>query len=623
MICARLDGLPLAIELAAARTKMLPPAGILSRLERRFALLTGGARDLPDRQQTLQNAVAWSYELLAEDEKKLYRRLSVFRGGWTIEAAEAVAGNPATGELDADVFEGLSALVDHNIVRPIEQPDGEPRFTMLETIREYGLERLDETGEAAEARERHARYYVELAGQAESELTGANQQSWLERLEREHDNLRAVLAWSLATDGQLDPGMRVATSIWRFWSWHGHLREGRQWLQQFLDRYEQGADVPATLQLKALNAAGVLDLFFGDLEQSAALHQACLALARELDDEEHIAKSLGNLGVVAHKLGSYDDAARWHGEVLALAERRNDRWTCSLALHNLGVTLVALSDYPQAARRAHESLALSKQLGNESNAAKALMNLGQIALLQGEYVQAEQHVGDSLGRSRQLGNSLDIADALWLQAEIAKRQTEHAQAAALFRESLVLFHQQGAVDSVARALEGLGQTMLQQGTPLRATVLLGAAEALRERTQSPLLPPYVPDHEQAMTLLRRTLGAQNFESHWASGHGMPLDEMLALALSDEPEVPVALPADARADGAAAERPSDAAARHGITARELEVIGLLVQGLSNQEIADRLFITRRTATTHVSNILNKLGFDSRTAIVAWAVRGGVE
>jgi predicted ATPase/DNA-binding CsgD family transcriptional regulator len=618
-ICTRLDGLPLAIELAAARTKMLPPAAILSRLEHRFALLTGGARDLPDRQQTLWNAVAWSYDLLSEDERKLYRRLSVFRGGWTIEAAEGVAGNPSTGELEGDVFEGLSALVDHNIVRPDERSADEPRFTMLETIREYGLERLHESGEAAEARERHARYFMELGVQAESELTGANQPLWLERLEREHDNLRSALAWSLAEPAGLEIGMRLATSIWRFWSWHGHLREGRHWLQQFLDLCDQpGIDVPKLLQARALNGTGVLDVITGNLERARTLHEACLALARDLDDEEHIGKSLGNLGLVAHKLGRFDEAARWHEEVLALAGRRGDRWTQSLALHNLGVALFSLGDWQAAERRSQESLTLSKELGNASNVAKALMNLTQVAFLQDRYEEAERYLSDSLARSRQLGNTFDIADGLWLQGELAKRRGDFPQAAALFRESINLFHEQGALDSVSRGLECLGQVMCRAGVYSRAVQLMGAADALSERTKSPLPPPYVADHEQAMSALREAFGNQGFESRWTAARRMSLDEALKLALAEEPIEPEKVVAEEPV-----EQPSpDAAARYGITARELEVIGLLVQGLTNQEIADRLFITRRTATTHVSNILNKLGLDSRTAVVAWAVREGV-
>ncbi len=622
LICTRLDGLPLAIELAAARTRMLPPPAILGRLERRFSLLTGGARDLPDRQQTLRNAVAWSYDLLTDDEQKLYRRLSIFRGGWTIEGAEHVAGTPLTGEVEIDVFEGLSALIDHNIVRPEDQHD-EPRFTMLETIREYGFERLEEAGEAAEAGERHAGYYARLAEQAETDLTGANQQLWLERLEGEHNNLRLALTWSLADPARTELGMQIATRIWRFWSWHGHLREGRQWFQQLLDRAnEPGVDVLPLLLAKALNAAGVLDLVVGNLDQSAELHEQCLELARELADQEHIAKSLGNLGVVAHKLGRYDDATKWTEEVLALARERDDQWTMSLALHNLGVNLFALSEWDQAAERSQESLALSKRLGNESNVAKALMNLTQIAILQGVDVQAEELVGESLERSRQLGNKLDIADGLWFQAEIARRRDDLDAALSLFRESLKLFHEQGALDSVSRALEGLGQVACHRGAPLTATRLLGAAETLRERTKSPLLPPYRADHESAVASLRSFLDDDDFDAAWSAGAGLPLEDALQLAATDSAEAIVEIPQLQAGTAERSAEPPDAAERWGITPREMDVIELLVEGRTNQEIADQLFITRRTATTHVSNILNKLGLDSRTAIVAWAVREGV-
>ncbi len=356
-ICRRLDGLPLAIELAAARSKLLSPPALLVRLDSRLALLTGGARDLPARQQTLRATIDWSYRLLDADEQRLVAQLAVFAGGWTLEAAEAICNTE--GDLPIDVLDGLQSLLDKHLLQQDEGVNSEPRFTMLETIWEYARERLAESGEEEALRRRHAVYYLALAEAAEPALTGLQQAEWLERLDTEHANLRAVLHWA-EERGKAELGLRLGGVLGRFWLYRGYLSEGRQWLAGALAQGHQG---PTALQAKALRVAGRLALDQGDYAQATALSEESLALSRELGDKRSIAASLRNLGVVARLQGDYGQARALHEESLALFRELGHKVGIAEDLERLAAVARSQGQAARAARLWGAAEALREALG--------------------------------------------------------------------------------------------------------------------------------------------------------------------------------------------------------------------------------------------------------------------
>jgi non-specific serine/threonine protein kinase len=563
-VCARLDGLPLAIELAAARIKLLPPQALLSRLSNRLQLLTGGARDRPARQQTLRGTIDWSYSLLDGGEQVLFRRLAVFVGGCTVEAAEAVC--TPDGRPGLDVLEGLGSLVDKSLLQQGTGPDSQPRFRMLETIREYALERLVGSGERDEIHRRHAEHYLVLAEAAEPELRGQHQALWLERLSREHDNLRGALGWALDR-GDAELALRLSGPLWRFWEIR-HPSEGQRWLERAL---ADSAGVAAAVRAKALNAAGNLAMRRFDDEQAAALHTACLALRRELGDQRGVAASLSNLGVVLWHQGKPAAARTLYEESLAAWRELGDAWSVAVLLNNLANALVDLGDTGAAGAMYDESLGLFRELGDRAYVAGVLNNLGKWAREQGDY----------------------------------------ARAAALSRESLVLRWELGDRPGVAVSLDNLAVVAQRRGQGQRAARLWGAAEVLREVLGFPLPPEDRAVHQRAVAAARAQLGEEACATAWAEGRALPLEQAIADALA--PEAPPA----ARTGGAAAARPAGP-----LTRREHEVAVLLAQGLTNRQIAQELVISESTAGIHVEHILAKLGFHSRAQVAAWVAEQGL-
>ncbi len=375
-ICVRLDGLPLAIELAAARTKLLPPQAMLARLSNRLKLLTGGARDLTARQQTLRGAIDWSYDLLEEAEKRLLARLGVFNGGWMLEAAEAVCeigmgGKTAT----VDVLDGIGSLLDKSLIRQQENnfdSGGEPRFVMLETIREYALERLTEFGETEAARASHANYYLELAEQAEKELRGPQQVAALKLLETEHDNLRTALSWAIEAGEQGQAiALRLVGTLWRFWVMNSYLSEGQRWLDSVLAK----SGGPTIERAKALTGAGNLAWVLGNYERATALLNTSLTLRRELDDKPGIASVVQNLGNVALEQGDYDKATAHYQESLTLRRELGDKAEIAVALQSLGNLALEQDEYAQAITLYEESLALFRELDSKSGMIAVQQNL--------------------------------------------------------------------------------------------------------------------------------------------------------------------------------------------------------------------------------------------------------
>ena len=321
-ICVRLDGLPLAIELAAARIKLLPPAAMLKRMESSLKVLTGGARDLPARQQTMRGAIAWSYDLLDDEEKKLFNRLSVFLGGCGLEEAESVCNSK--GDLDLDILDGVTSLVDKSLLRHKADRETEGRFSMLQTIREFGLGQLGESGELDALRGQHLTFFLELAEEAESELTGASQASWFSRLEKEHDNFRSAIIHSRES-GRLEDGLRLAGGLWRFWEVRGHVGEGRAVLDQLI-QVPGAIDVEANVRAKALNGAGVLAGNQGDHARQSAILQESRMLYEELGDKSGIAQSINNLGSIAYSQGDYAQAQVFYTESLEIRRAISDSW---------------------------------------------------------------------------------------------------------------------------------------------------------------------------------------------------------------------------------------------------------------------------------------------------------
>jgi len=501
-VCRRLDGLPLAIELAAARVTLLPPAALLGRLERRLGLLKGGPRDSPLRQQTLRATIDWSYTLLSEWEQALVRRLSVFSGGCTLEAAEAVA--PAAGTADGDVWSGVELLVDHSLLQAVEQPDGEPRFRMLETIREYGLEQLAASEEEEATRRAHAAYYLELAEAAKPQLFGPEQVRWLESLERDHDNLRAALvgareralmqdqersldvappgtagilpasacrqdAGGPRGDGPLQSnpsgitlGVRLAGALWRFWYIRCHLAEGRGWLQEFTTLPARSGTAPPE-RADALVGLAVIAYAQTDYDQAAAAAEESVALTRALDDRPNLALSLNILGGVARYRSDFARAATLGEECVALTRSIGDRWFLALSLSNLADVARFQGAYVRATALCEESLVLARALGDQWGIAQALLTLGRIARDCGESEGATALLHESLAIVRALGHTRDIALALAGLGDVARAQGDVDRAVSLCEESLALLRPLGDKIRIADVLTALGHARHAQG----------------------------------------------------------------------------------------------------------------------------------------------------------------
>lgn len=463
-VCFRLDGIPLAIELAAARVRSLSAEEISRRLDHRFRLLTGGSRDTLPRQQTLRALIDWSYDLLTEPEKALLRRLSVFAGGWTLSAAEAVCADEPVE--DWEVLDLLTALVDKSLV--VAEPAGDgTRYRLSETVRQYSGDRLAESGEAMGGRA--AACFLALAEEAAPQLTGPDQAAWFSRLEAEHDNLRASLAWKeQSADGRED-SLRLAAALWRFWFVRGHLSEGRLWLDRALAAASGGEASAAWA--KALQGAGNLAWSQGDYGGARALHEECLALFRQLGDQKGIASALGNLGLVASHQGDFAWAQTLHEECLALSRQSGEQQSIASALGNLGWVAQCQSDFAAARALYEECLTLFRHQGDQKGIANVLGNLGLVALYQGDHAGASALYEESLTLSRQLRDQKGIANALCNLGSMALYQGDYWGARALHDESLTLFRGLGDQQGIANALSNLGWVAQGQGDFAEAQAL--------------------------------------------------------------------------------------------------------------------------------------------------------
>jgi predicted ATPase/DNA-binding CsgD family transcriptional regulator len=567
-ICTRLDGLPLAIELAAARIKMLSPQALASRLTGRLQLLTSGPRDAPQRQQTLRQTIGWSFDLLTPYEQILFRRLAVFAGGASLDAAEAVAGHGAPFS-QLDILDGIAALVDQSLLVRDESPDGEPRFRMLETIREFALEGLEAAGEEEAIRDAHAAFFI-----AQAELTAVNEYGPDEtprvmRLEPDLDNVRAALHW-LLTGREFDSprahlGLRLAGAMVRFWDMRGYLREERGWLAQALAMVP---DEPTPERGTALTALGVNSWFLNQIDDSALWTQQALDIWRVLDDRKAIVRSLWFLGLVAAKRQDIDWLQRLHEESAPLTP-------------SLDITL--WKAVPEAL-------------------------LGMAALARGDGQVAMELFTENLKYHEQHRYYWPRAWVLGIMGEAAMLMDDRGRSLELFQASLAQFNDTGDLYAVLDGLIAVAVHMIAYGDGQDATPLLSVVERLRASIGHRTTWTQVSE-EEAVRMAKSAIGEIEFAEARKRSETMQLPEAVALALAYIPGT--------------APKPAEGAGNdYGLSPRELEVLRCLTEGMGNQEIGEQLFISTRTAGTHVSNILAKLGVHSRAAAVAVALNDGL-
>jgi predicted ATPase/Tfp pilus assembly protein PilF len=515
-ICHRLDGIPLAIELAAVRVKALPVDKILSRLSDRFQLLTGGNRTALPRQQTLRAAVDWSYDLLIPKERVLLNRVTVFAGGFTLEAAEGVCPN---GDIqDSEVLDLVSALVDKSLIVPEETEDG-GRYRLLETIRDYGGEKLRESGEAEALGERHGSYFVTFAEVAEPELRGPDQSLWLKRIEQEHDNVRLALR-ACVKRGDGPVALRLAGALWRFWYVRGYWEEGRKRLAEVSAMPDASARTPE--RAKALHGAAVLARVQGDFAAALTLLNESLEIAREQGAPAAIADALFALGNVANQQEDLVGARGYYEQALALRREMNDRPGIALTSHGLGVVAYAMGD-PAAARALYEeAIAIQRERGNLRSEAAGLNGLGDVALYQGDLAAAREYQNRSLAIQRELGDKSGIAFSLRLLGRIAVREGDVASARGLLTESLEIFQDVGDTGGVADAIEAMAELSAAAGDAERALRLAGAAAAHREAIHVPLAGPDREQLERSLAAAREKLGGEA-DRIFSAGRALGLD----------------------------------------------------------------------------------------------------
>ncbi len=518
-ICQLLDGIPLAIELAASRVRALPVERIAQRLEHHFDLLSHGAfRALP-RQKTLRATIDWSYNLLDEPERTLLRGLAVFAGGWSLEAAEAVCAGERIE--DWQVLDLLTQLVDESLVIYQEQA-GRERYRLLETVRKYALDKLEAAGEADQVRSRHLEYFLGLAEEAESKLRGPEQADWLKRLESEHDNLRAALKWPVHSEMRL----RLASALWRFWATHGYFSEGRSWLEGALSRSE---GISESVRAKALNGAGVLATRQADHATARSLLEQSLAIRRQLEDIRGVAEALNNLGIVLRDQGDYAAAQACYEESLAKCRTQDDKWMLAAVLNNMGSLALDQHEYTQARSCYEESLAFYKELGDTVNIASTSNNLAVITFGLGDYAQARRFFQQSLASFRELGNRWAEAITLTNLASAVMKLDEPCAAESLLQENKRIRYSGGEKSGMAYPLMGLANVAEIQKDYPRAVQLLAAAETVRDTFGVVLSPSQWAEYIQEWEALRAKLTEEDFKTSWERGKAMTLEEILSLA----------------------------------------------------------------------------------------------
>jgi DNA-binding CsgD family transcriptional regulator/tetratricopeptide (TPR) repeat protein len=612
-----------------------------------LTVLTGGARDLPPRQRTLRSTIDWSYTLLEPDEQQVFRQFAVFVGGCTLEAADAVCN--ASGDLGSDVLDVLASLVDKSLVRQHEGPDGDLRFVMLETLREYGWECSTAQGEIETLQRHHADFFLRLAEQADPKLQGREQAVWLKRLETEHDNLRAALRWAI-NRRETELACRLVDALYWFWVRRSYLSEGRRWFAEVL---ALASDAQSTRwHAQALYGAGGLAWLQGDYVAAWAFAADSVALWRGLEDKRRLAYALKVLGLAARLRGDLS-AARAHGmESVALFRELEDRWGLAFALFCLGLAVSQSGDHGLAGFLYDESVALYRQIGAPWGIAMPLNGLGLVAYHQGNYAHARSRLEEgltmlrdvedtrsiafwlntlgnvvrcqgnieratalyteSLALYRELGNDHGIADALHNLACVAQMQGDAERATALYTESLALYRESGSKIGMAICLAGLAAIAGARGKLPLAARLSGAVAALCESAGTPMPPSNRADYDRHLAGVRARLDQGVFATTWEEGRTMPLEQAVLEAQEvmaseqaiETPILPTVMPSSTYPAG--------------LTAREVEVLRLVAQGLTNAQVAEILVITPRTVNVHLTSIYSKLQVTSRTAATRYAI-----
>ena len=651
-ICVRLDGLPLAIELAATRIKIFPPRALLARLSQRLTVLTSGARDAPTRQQTLRDTIAWSYQLLDIHEQRLFRRLSVFVGGCTLQAVEFIS--VTLGDTMPSMLDGVASLIDKSLLRQEEQAGGEARFSMLETLREFGLERLASEEETEATRTAHALYYLAQAEQTQMALNRTAQAEQLIWLEQEHENLRIAFSWFLELaqargqeeKTQAERAFRLCAALYWFWKKRGYLREGRVFLEQALAGH---FEVAALVRAKALYQTAELAGQQGDVPRTNELLKECLVLCQELGDKTGMAHCLHYLGRAAWVASLYATSRVQMEEAMALFQEMGNtrgRANCLLYLARISTTL---GEYSRASTLLEEGLGLFRALGDQARVgltlclqaravflsqsdparaialaeqSQALLKaggeqwvilhllglMGRMRLMQGQVAEARTLLDENVAAFKELGDRWGTAESLISLARVIAAQGDLTMARHLYKESLTLLVEAsyGFKEFIAADLEGLGIVLGAQGALEEAVQLWGAADALRKEIKAPLPPVERAGYEQALAIARRQLTEKSFSAAWAEGQRMSIEQAIEWIFSiSEPY----------AHAKVQPTPSYPA---GLTTREVEVLRLVAQGMTNEQVAEQLVVSPRTVSTHLTSIYNKLGVNSRSAATRFAV-----
>jgi predicted ATPase/DNA-binding CsgD family transcriptional regulator len=608
-LCRRLDGLPLALELAAARTRTLPPAAILARLESRFDLLRGGRRDDPQRHQTLRAALAWSHELLTDAEKTIFRRLAVFAGGCSLESAEAVC-DPAR-ELDAPVLDLLEALLDKSLLKQ-EESAGEPRFSMLDSIRAFALAELDASGEADAIRMQLGEHLADLVALAAVELEGPRQLGWLARLDREIPNIRASLQFlaAQASGGDhhaTDVGLRLGGDLWWWMHARGTYAETRDLV---LPLVQGSAEFPPSVA-RGRAIAGISVAAWGLGDFSTALREAeqSFRIAEAVGDEPGACQALINVACEGVSMGDFVSGREAATDALQRAQALGNEWKIAWSLTFLGMLDLAQGDPDASAMNFDAALRLRQRIGDLFGEAWASNGLASVAMLRGDAAQAQQRFEHALDIFRQLGERPTMATILDALGQVALGRGELSLARQRFEETLVLYREMDSRRGIGIALHGLARVAAADGNSSLAVRLAGAASAAHAaggsaieliRTTGPM--------EEWLERAREQLGREAAEAAWEAGRATPVEQAVAEALAAQP-VP-------------RRSTTDRSAGMPLTAREREVARLVAQGASNRQIAEALVIGERTAEAHVSNMLAKLGLSTRVQLATWAVARGL-
>jgi predicted ATPase/DNA-binding CsgD family transcriptional regulator len=652
-ICCCLDGIPLALELAAVRLKILSPQSLLSRLENRLEVLTSGEDDLPARQQTLRNTLIWSYDLLNVNERWLFRYMAAFDGGCSLEAIEALCISLG-GTLP--VLDSLTALLDNNLLYR-RDVDDEPRMYMLETVREYGLELLVARGERAQVMAAHAAYYCLYARQAEVTLRGREQAIWLRRLEQDYGNIRAAILWLLEHNEQ-EQAMDLVATLGGFWFLSKYISEGRRLLALALSA-EQGVAVPLHVKAKALYIAGRLALWQHDIQQAIsfleessrlfrslhiepllisslsllssaenhrsqfavanALYEEALRMARTQGEPRGIAQVQMTQGIMSLYRGEFARVRELCKESIELAQSTDDSWIVAINLHMLAWASLAQEEYTLALRYSEEAVAILRTLRNPGFTAETLMVLAYEMIALDEEAKAPALLEEALALAQEVGDRVDIAQVLCAMGYLALQQGNSALAQTHYEESMQALSQVEWQTLVVRyilasCLEGRGAIALTQGQPAWAGQLFGAAEALRAMheyrnsigTNRAFL-------ERCRAAIRSQLGEEASGAFWAHGQTLSPEDALAAEgrISISEPIPGALSTTTKL-------PFSLSSPTILTRREIEVLRLLAQGMTNKQITDQLMISMSTVNTHVQSIYSKLGIASRSAATRYAI-----